>query len=279
MEILPALPSNISTSLPSTQVDSLISQAIDKNVSVETMERLLAMRRELKAEYAREQFNLAMSQFQTNCPVIKKTKAITTKTGAIAYRYAPIESIVSQVKHLLLEYGLSYAIDTKTEGENVTAICTAKHSLGHTESSSITVPLGRKTEVMSDTQVVAAALTFAKRYAFCNAFGILTGDQDTDATPQQQKVVLTYATEKQLSYIKNLMEETNTPLDKVLGVYKVESLKNLSGKAASECIERLKRYKQSLSVKDSQITTNNPKAKFKEIDDDVPYPNMPTEED
>ena len=28
---------------------------------------------------------------------------------------------------------------------------------------------------------MAAAQTFAKRYAFCNAFGILTGDDDNDA--------------------------------------------------------------------------------------------------
>jgi ERF superfamily. len=34
---------------------------------------------------------------------------------------------------------------------------------------------------MSDTQHVAAALTFAKRYAFTNAFGIMTGDDDNDA--------------------------------------------------------------------------------------------------
>jgi hypothetical protein len=42
------------------------------------------------------------------------------------------------------------------------------------------VPLGNKTQVMSDTQVVAAAITFAKRYAFLNEFGILTGDEDKE---------------------------------------------------------------------------------------------------
>ena len=34
---------------------------------------------------------------------------------------------------------------------------------------------------MSAQQKVGAALTFAKRYAFCNAFGIMTGDEDNDA--------------------------------------------------------------------------------------------------
>jgi len=33
---------------------------------------------------------------------------------------------------------------------------------------------------MSAPQVVAATITFRKRYAFCNAFGIMTGDEDID---------------------------------------------------------------------------------------------------
>jgi hypothetical protein len=51
---------------------------------------------------------------------------------------------------------------------------------GHSESSDVEVPLGTKTEIVSASQVVASALTFAKRYAF-NAFGILTGDEDNDS--------------------------------------------------------------------------------------------------
>jgi hypothetical protein len=34
---------------------------------------------------------------------------------------------------------------------------------------------------MNEPQRFASALTFAKRYAFCNAFGILTGDEDDNA--------------------------------------------------------------------------------------------------
>lgn len=49
------------------------------------------------------------------------------------------------------------------------------------------VPLGNKTQVMSDTQLYAAASTFAKRYAFCNAFGIMTGDEDNEVTLKQKE--------------------------------------------------------------------------------------------
>lgn len=172
----------ISQQIPQIQTpEVLIAQAIDKGVSVETMERLLAMRRELKAEQAKEAFDADMATFQAKCPTIKKTKSVRTKAGIVAYSYAPLESIVEQVKSLLCEHNFSYAVNTETSEGKVKAICAAKHKLGHSESSSIELPFGNKTDIMSQTQVVAAALTFAKRYAFCNVFGILTGDEDNDA--------------------------------------------------------------------------------------------------
>jgi len=168
--------------------EMLISRAIDKNVSVDTMERLLAMRRELKAEFAKEKFDKAMSNFQSECPEIKKTKEVRTNTGQVAYRYAPIEVIVAQVKDILKRNGFSYSVQTETGEKNVKSICIVKHIAGHSEKYNMEVPLGNKTQVMSDSQVVAAALTFAKRYAFCNAFGILTGDEDTDGKVAEEKI-------------------------------------------------------------------------------------------
>lgn len=167
--------------IPTNQsAEILIAQAINKGVPVETMERLLAMRRELKAEYAKEEYDKAMANFQADCPTIQKTKEVKTKAGVVAYRYAPIETIISQVKHLLKQNGLSYSIQTITGENKVKSICIVKHITGHSESYEMEVPLGNKTDIMSQSQVVAAASTFSKRYAFCNAFGILTGDEDTD---------------------------------------------------------------------------------------------------
>ena len=40
---------------------------------------------------------------------------------------------------------------------------------------------------MTDSQKYAARNTFAKRYAFCNVFGITTGDEDIDASDKEEK--------------------------------------------------------------------------------------------
>jgi hypothetical protein len=161
--------------------EALISQGIQNNLSVETLERLLDMRREAKAEWAKEQYDSAMAAFQAECPTIRKTKSVKTKSGQEAYRYAPIESIVGQVKELLQKHGFSYATKMELVDGGVKVVVFVKHLAGHAEESPMHVPFGNKTDIMSQSQVVAAAQTFAKRYAFCNAFGILTGDEDNDA--------------------------------------------------------------------------------------------------
>lgn len=168
--------------------EALISQAIQKGVDVGTMERLLSMRATIKAEQAREAFNAAMAAFQGSQPSIVKDKIIKDKYGKERYRYAPLDVIVRQVKDNLQENGLSYTTDTVVDEGWVTAVCKVTHTLGHSETSQFKVPID-KDGYMSAPQKFAAALTFAKRYAFCNAFGILTGDEDTDANFDKDEVL------------------------------------------------------------------------------------------
>jgi hypothetical protein len=170
-------------------VESLIRCAIERNSSVETLERLMAIRRELKAEAAKEAFERSMAAFQADCPTIAKTKQVMNKTGnSVRYCYAPLEVIIEQVKSLLQKHGFNYTLDAKVEGTWVEAICQSTHSMGHSKTSSFKVPID-KDAYMAEAQKFASALTFCKRYAFCNAFGILTGDDDDDA-------ISTHAAEK-----------------------------------------------------------------------------------
>lgn len=166
---------------PPATAEVLIAQAIDKGVTVDTMERLLAMRRELKAEAAKEAFDRSMSAFQSECPVIEKSKKVLNKDGqSVRYAYAPLDAIVTQVRGLLKVHGFGYRIVPEVTESQVAATCVVTHELGHSESASFKVPID-KDSYMNLPQKFASALTFAKRYAFCSAFGIMTGDEDDDA--------------------------------------------------------------------------------------------------
>lgn len=171
----------LATSEQTLSIEQIIVEAVRAGTPVETMERLLAMRNTLKAERAQEAFFAALSAFQAECPVIQKTKKVLNKDGkSVRYLYAPLDSIVEQVKALLEKNGFSYALDSVVEPGWVTAVCRTIHREGHSETSTFKVPVNADS-YMNEAQKVASALTFCSRYAFRNAFGILTGDEDDDA--------------------------------------------------------------------------------------------------
>lgn len=176
------------TELTTFSPERLISQAIENKTDVQTMERLLAMRTQLKAEQAKEAYDIAMSKFQGECPVIKKIKAGgQTNSGIIAYYYAPLDAIVEQTRALIEKNGFSYSFKSETTEKGINVTCIITHNSGHSETTNISVPFGKATSVMSQPQVVMSAMTFAKRYAFCNGFGILTGDEDNDGQTGQKE--------------------------------------------------------------------------------------------
>ncbi len=163
-------------------VEGLIAQAITAGASIDTLERLLAMRDKWMKDKAREAFVSAMGSFQAACPVIKKTRQVMNKDGrSVRYTFAPIDSIVIQIKKPLKDAGLSYRWEVKNEGGKMPVTCIVTHVLGHSESSTFDVPTDDG-GFMTAPQKVASALTFAKRYSMINVLGIATSDEDTDAT-------------------------------------------------------------------------------------------------
>lgn len=157
----------------------LLMMAIEKGASLEFLERLLDIRGRLMQEEAEKQFYEAMSEFQKECPVIVKDKIVKDKQGKERYRYADLGSIVRQVGPLIAKNGFSYTVKTVQDGNKVTSGVKASHSGGHSEISEFGVPID-KDAYMTEPQKASSAATFSKRVAFCNAFGILTGDDDDD---------------------------------------------------------------------------------------------------
>ena len=190
------------------QISSFIEKAIASNVPAETLERLFALYEKGKAEQAREAFVLALSQFQGECPVIKKTKKVLNKDGrSVRYVYAPIDSIVEQIKKPVADAGLSYRWEVKQGEGLIKAICIVTHVLGHSESSDFDVPIDTE-GYMTAPQKFASALTFAKRYSLLNALGISTGDEDTDASDVNGEKDAKTAKAKIIFLLRTLGEDT-----------------------------------------------------------------------
>jgi len=216
-------------------VEALISEAIKQGTPVDTMERILAMRRELKAEFAKEAFDRAMAKFQAECPVIEKKKKVAFNTTN--YSYAPLDEIVGQVKSIISGNGFSYTFDTEQTDRAIKVFCKVKHELGHSESSKFEIEIDTAAK-MNRSQQYGSALTYGKRYAFCDAFGILTGDEDDDAissggghkqakqaTPAKQPKV----SDSQLKMIKSLADQKGYVKDDVVAICKEMGFSTLTG--------------------------------------------------
>jgi hypothetical protein len=180
---------SISRTDTEVDIESLVRYGIEKNINPETMKAMMDTRRELKQEKAKAQFDKAFAAFQAECPVITKTVGVPDKSGRVAYKYAPFESIIAVVKPYLLKHGFSYSLDTDTESAAgwVIAKCHVTHERGHSVPSTAKFPLGTKTGIMSDTQVFASALTFASRRVFCNAFGLVVAGEDQNGITAKEK--------------------------------------------------------------------------------------------
>ena len=256
------------SAISQNSAEALIAQAIEKNIPVDVMERLLAMRTQVKAEQAKEAYYEAMANFQNQCPIIQKTKVVMNKDGkTVRYKYAPIDSIIEQVKEFIKQNGFSYSINTKMN-DGITITCQVTHKLGHSEISEFSVPI-EKDAYMNDQQKVAAASTFAKRYAFCNAFGILTGDEDNDTTSIKPKITLApaknislvdLATPEQIKNIKDGLFLINGNLENLENKIK-QPITKWTAKQATAILKKIN-DKLDAIPKTETLANEQPVAKF-----------------
>lgn len=172
--------------VPRGDVDMLMVEAV-RSGNIEVMERVMAIRRELKAEAAKEAFYDSFAQFQAELPIIKKTRWVKSESGTKLYAYAPLDAIVKQCGKIISRHGFSYTIKPMFEDPSehyplgrVGALCRVQHTAGHVEESPFWIPVKEATRFTNTAQQSGTALAYAKRYAFCPAFGIATEDEDTD---------------------------------------------------------------------------------------------------
>jgi hypothetical protein len=67
------------------------------------------------------------------------------------------------------------------------------------------MPSDSKIYFATDVQKYGARVTFAKRYAFCNALGILTGDEDIDSKEDDKNEKIP---EELITKVKNAKNES-----------------------------------------------------------------------
>lgn len=174
-----------STAMTRLDPQALISTAIEKGAGIETLERLVALAKDVRAVQAKEAWLHAMAEFQETCPKISRSRkaSISTRTGgSYSYTYAPLAEIMSKIQPVLGPLGLSVSFRVSHAERQVIAVCQVAHEMGHQESSGeVAMPFDQGDGTGANpAQRVGIASTYAKRYALLAILGIAPED-DTDA--------------------------------------------------------------------------------------------------
>lgn len=234
---------HVKPSKKESNIEQMLMLVIDKGLPIETLQKLLDMRKELRAEAAEEAYTEALAAFQAECPVIDKGKGVEF-SGKKQYSYATFDMIIRAVQGLLGKHGLSYSFKLEEVPTGIKATCILKHKMGHSETSEFVADM-KGTNMMSNAQIAASKSTFAKRYAFCNVTGIVTGEEDDDAPKTKEEAKAeNKATADQYLEIDQLTAQAGLTKDHVTKrtreIYKV-SFTEISAVQATGIITMLKK--------------------------------------
>lgn len=174
--------SEIIKSEHSASPDTLIQLAIQKDVDVSKLEKLMELRERWESNEARKLFLEAMSKFQSECPPLLKTKKVAFKD--VRYNYAPLGEIAATITPKLRECSLSYRWEMNDTNGSIQCTCIVSHVAGHSEKTTMSAnkdASGGKNEI----QQRGSTITYLQRYTLIGALGISTADEDNDGQTQQ----------------------------------------------------------------------------------------------
>jgi hypothetical protein len=136
-------------------------------------------------DQAEKAFLSALSDFQDECPELRRTKDVKFKTdGPVVYSYAPLSDIDRQIKALLKKHGFTKRWKIFDIAGKTKVVCIISHKDGHKEETEMegeSDMSGQK----SAMQGKGSTITFMQRYTLIGALGLTTADSDIDARMNQ----------------------------------------------------------------------------------------------
>lgn len=155
----------------------LLTLAVDKDLDIEKLGKLMQLQKEWAADQSRKAFFLSLAKFQSEVPEIRKSKSVAF--NEVKYNYAPLSDVVRQIKDTCRECGLSYRWEIQDDKEIIKVTCLVTHVDGHTEQTTMTASpddSGKKNKI----QQRGSSIEYLKRYTLIGALGLSTTDSDVD---------------------------------------------------------------------------------------------------
>jgi hypothetical protein len=176
-------PNEIIVTSPQTLDPSvLLSQAIERGIDTQALEKLMELNERYEKQQARKLFNQAMANFKKDPPKIFKDKAVryALRTGGeTSFDHASLGLVTEKISAALACNGLHASWRTKQPNGSVTVTCIIEHEAGHSIETELTAPpddSGKKNRI----QQIASTVTYLERYTLLALTGLATYEQDDD---------------------------------------------------------------------------------------------------
>lgn len=221
-----SLPQSPTLSETAAIIQVIERAAMNPNVDIDKMERLLQMQERIMSRNAKSAYVAALAQMSPELPVIKERGGIKDKAGNIQSRYALWEDINDAIKPVMAKHGFALSFRTGRTGDQIMVTGVLSHRDGHSEETTMHLPVdgsGSKNAV----QAVGSSTSYGKRYtaqALLNLTSRDGGEKDDDGKAAGAPLLVT---EDQVSQILELMAETrsNMPIFlKYMGIEKIEDV-------------------------------------------------------
>ena len=162
---------------------SLIAMAIDKNVDINRLEKLVELQERFEKKEAEKAYWTAMTKFKKDYVMPKKDAKANIQLAdgkKISYTYTSIGHNVEQVTQKLAQHGFSIKWEYKNLDTGLIQVtCIIAHCAGHSERVVLSAPPDTK-GLKNNLQAIGSTTTFLRRYTMSAALGIASQDDDDD---------------------------------------------------------------------------------------------------
>ena len=211
--------------------------ASDPSISVDKIERLMAMHDAMIARENERLFHEAMSQARSKMERIEKTRwNPQTKSW-----YADIGDVNAVIAPIYTSCGISITFNHGRPENNEMEITATVSACGHNEKHSYWSPITttgfKGGAMMTEQHARAAAIKYGRRYLLESIFNLGAGDKDGNTEIER-------ITAEQAADIRALLEEVGGDEQAFLRWIKADSIEGIAAQAYNDCIRALEKKRK-----------------------------------
>ncbi len=223
-----------------TSIMAVIERAaLDPNVDIDKMERLLQMQERIIDRQARADFTAALAEMQPNLPVIGERGKIKNKQGGVQSTYAKWEDINEAIRPVLHKHGfaLNFRIEERPE-DRIVVFAILSHQGGHSEETGSPPLMADTSGSKNAIQALGSSVSYGKRYTAGAILNLTSRGEDDGGVAGGAGPTVS---PEQFTILRDLIETSGSREAGMLKAFGAPSLEQFPAAKFDDAVAALKR--------------------------------------